>query len=262
MGKRLDVSVQSLAIEELVMRALRHLRGLARSIYSRAMLAQVKVVSNGTEYLARRGIRYAGQILTPGTSAVPRVLPADPEGIRGLPRNETILLNPGWTSRLRQDIANTARMWDTSLLPQATGPGTLFTTFLPLQEARWLPNEVSHVIAQIWTAAPPVRDAESWLMQRSRSGAWEHTGTSRIFPVGLADRALRLSCKAPLDAYGTGDSDETRFQLPHEGPGKPVLLATEIDEALLQANQPGLDPEIDEGRPCGRKRTPAPPAVG
>ena len=28
-----------------VMRALRHLRGLARSIYSRAMLAQVKVVS-------------------------------------------------------------------------------------------------------------------------------------------------------------------------------------------------------------------------
>jgi hypothetical protein len=44
-GKRLDIARQSLAIEERVMRALRHLRGLARSIYSRAMLAQVKVVS-------------------------------------------------------------------------------------------------------------------------------------------------------------------------------------------------------------------------
>ena len=393
-GKRLDDSVQSLAIEERVMRALRHLRGLARSIYSRAMLAQVKVVSivvfyarvtridptclkrmqcalddyiwlsnapvsvqqaeqgrkvqrhvkaaavyspiengglpvqrlenvvaanlawsirkwlpancstekylprhwiaeahwprslgftavlqkaarlpptaprfyheamsawktlnwtpvpttsllqlestplwnnnhefplssnfNGTEYLARQGIRYAGQILTPGTRAVPHALPADPEGIRGPPRTESTLLNPGWTSRLRQDIANTTRMWDTSLPPQTTGPGTLFTTFLPLQEARWLPNEAPHAIGQIWTAAPPVPGEASWLMQRSRSGAWVHTGSSRIFPVGLADRALHLSCKAPLDAYGTGDSDETRFQLPNEGPGKPVLLA-------------------------------------
>ena len=50
---------------------------------------------NGTEYLARQGIRYAGQILTPGTRAVPHALPADPEGIRGPPRTESILLNPG-----------------------------------------------------------------------------------------------------------------------------------------------------------------------
>ena len=124
---------------------------------------------NGTEYLARQGIRYAGQILTPGTRAVPHALPADPEGIRGPPRNETILLNPGWTSRLRQDIANTTRMWDTSLPPQTTGPGTLFTTFLPLQEARWLPNEAPHAIGQIWTAAPPVQGAASWLMQRTEA---------------------------------------------------------------------------------------------
>jgi hypothetical protein len=44
-GKRLDPFHQNAPLEERVMRALKHLHGLSSTIYSRAGLAQVKVVS-------------------------------------------------------------------------------------------------------------------------------------------------------------------------------------------------------------------------
>ena len=44
-GKRLDPFYQSAPLEDRVMRALKHLRGLSSTIYNRAVLAQVKVVS-------------------------------------------------------------------------------------------------------------------------------------------------------------------------------------------------------------------------
>jgi ribonuclease HI len=393
-GKRLDIARQSLAIEERVMRALRHLRGLARSIYSRAMLAQVKVVSivvfyarvtcidseclkrmqtalddyiwlsnapesvrhadkgrrvqrhvkasavyspvengglpvqrlenvvaanlawairkwlpakrstekylprhwvaeahwprslgfsavlqdsprlpptaprfyhmalqawkklnwipvpvaslsqlestplwnnahsfplsstvDGTDYLAHRGLRYVGQFLTPGTRIAPNFLPADLEGLRRPPHTESILLRPVLSSRLRKDIANAARSWDVGVSPQPVGPATLFATFQPLQDTRWLPNDAPPDIAQIWAAPPPVEGAASLLVRQSSSGVWESTGSSRVLPIGIVDRALCLSRNSTLNVYGAGDSDETRFQLPHEGSGKPILLA-------------------------------------
>jgi ribonuclease HI/exonuclease III len=49
-GKDIDPSAQTLAMEERVYRALRQLRGLASTLYNRALLAQVKVVSTVVFY--------------------------------------------------------------------------------------------------------------------------------------------------------------------------------------------------------------------
>ena len=166
--------------------------------------------------LARKGVRYVGQILSPVEWKIPSSLPEDPTGVKRYPDAEEAplrLVDRMNLSARVSDLIKESHLESETTEPRPTLPGTRIIMSFDGQA-----GELRHRPV-FWNVTPPVTEGDPWQgtqLDLDTQGIWSTTERRSSFTLQQISESLHVGRNAEgdiLNTYGAGDVDLDRLKL-------------------------------------------------
>ena len=166
--------------------------------------------------LARKGVRYVGQILSPVEWKIPSSLPEDPTGVKRYPDAEEAplrLVDRMNLSARVSDLVKESHLESETTEPRPTLPGTRIIMSFDGQA-----GELRHRPV-FWNVTPPVTEGDPWQgtqLDLDTQGIWSTTERRSSFTLQQISESLHVGRNAEgdiLNTYGAGDVDLDRLKL-------------------------------------------------